>query len=184
MKKLIILASLVLTGYMACGQGYLTFGNRNTVSTPAIDARVLNQDGVTPVWGAAFQAQLYWSTTQNGTYTAAGTAVPFRGTSAASTTAGYINSSTVTIAGQPGGTQLWVQMRAWDTAVGAAYSDAVTKGYGYGFSAPLQVTLAGSPAPPTDMIGLQGFSLVAVPEPSTIALGLLGAAGLFLRRRK
>jgi hypothetical protein len=34
------------------------------------------------------------------------------------------------------------------------------------------------------MIGLESFAVVPVPEPSTIALGLLGAAFLLLRRRK
>jgi len=44
----------------------------------------------------------------------------------------------------------------------------------------------GSPTPnqTPDMLGLESFSLVATPEPSTIALGVIGASTLLFRRRK
>jgi hypothetical protein len=44
------------------------------------------------------------------------------------------------------------------------------------------VTLGGGTFLPPDMVGLQGICFC--PEPSAIALGLLGAAGLLIRRRK
>jgi hypothetical protein len=44
----------------------------------------------------------------------------------------------------------------------------------------------GSPTPnqTPDMLGLESFSLVTTPEPSTIALGVIGASTLLFRRRK
>jgi len=41
-----------------------------------------------------------------------------------------------------------------------------------------------APATAVDMQGLQSFSLTSVPEPSTIALGVIGASTLLFRRRK
>jgi hypothetical protein len=41
-----------------------------------------------------------------------------------------------------------------------------------------------SPATTIDMQGLQSFSLTSVPEPSTIALGVIGVSTLLFRRRK
>lgn len=43
--------------------------------------------------------------------------------------------------------------------------------------------LGGAGTPP-DLQGLQSFSLAVVPEPSTIALGVIGASSLLFRRRK
>jgi hypothetical protein len=58
----------------------------------------------------------------------------------------------------------------------------------YGISPLDSITgLGGSGSPPAatpDMLGLQSFSLVTTPEPSTIALGVIGASSLLFRRRK
>jgi len=86
---------------------------------------------------------------------------------------------------------------AWSISTGALTYDAAklaTTGY-IGESAIGQnYTLGGFGTPPSIPAAtfgtlpgqIQGFTLspVAVPEPSTIALGLLGASALFLRRRK
>lgn len=168
----------MLSGMLAFGQGYLSFGNRNTAALPVgIDAPVYDTDGVTKLDGAAFKAQLYWGTDAN-SLAAVGTALDFR-TGAA---AGYITSTIVTIAGAAPGTAGFVQMRAWATAAGTSYEAALASGTGYGQSEVLALTLSGDPAPPVTMQGLASFALV--PEPSTIALGLLGLGVLALRRRK
>jgi len=45
--------------------------------------------------------------------------------------------------------------------------------------------VGGPPAATTgDLIGLESFSLVTTPEPSTIALGVIGASAFLFRRRK
>jgi len=48
------------------------------------------------------------------------------------------------------------------------------------FSNTISVKLTEAPTPPADLVGLQGFD-VCIPEPSTTALVLLGAAALLLR---
>lgn len=81
---------------------------------------------------------------------------------------------------------------AWSISTGAlTYADALNATTGYIGNSTIGVgyTLAGGATTPALTFGngaaqVQGFQLNPVPEPSTIALGLLGAAALFLRRRK
>jgi hypothetical protein len=82
-----------------------------------------------------------------------------------------------------------VQLRAWEASGGSTYEAALAAGVRTGtgnvFSVgPLGGNDPGGGPPFTDpnLTGFQSFALV--PEPSTIALGLLGAAALLLRRRK
>jgi hypothetical protein len=83
-----------------------------------------------------------------------------------------------------------LQVRVWDYITfgrtEAGYLAALAAGGGVGFSAPFDYTVpaAGSTPDKYYLNNLRAFALV-VPEPSTIALGVLGAASLlFLRRRK
>ncbi len=172
------MTSLMLTGMVAFGQGYLNFGNR--VTADGITARVLDGAGA-PLAGTSFNAQLYWGTANDAsTFVAAGSPVAFR---TGDTFSGYISSVIVTLPGTSGGQTVFTQMRAWSVAAGATYETAKGTGANFGESNVVSVQLAVSPNTPNNMIGLQGFALV-VPEPSTIALGLLGLGALMLRRRK
>lgn len=173
MKNLIVAAAVGLVAVGALAQGQFNFGNRVTVA--GIDAKVFRPDGVTPLAGADYWAQAYVGTTPD-SLAPVGSPVNFR-TGAA---AGYISSTIVTVPGKPGGTQVWVEMRAWQAGANS-YEAAVDGGLLFGKSDPVQLTLAEAPNTPPDMVGLKSFSLV--PEPSTMALGLLGAAALLLRRR-
>ena len=77
-----------------------------------------------------------------------------------------------------------LQVRVWDSAKFNSY-DAAVAGGEFGASAPFNYTVpaAGSTPDKYYMDNLRAFAVV--PEPSTIALGLIGAASLlFLRRRK
>jgi hypothetical protein len=77
-----------------------------------------------------------------------------------------------------------LQVRVWDSVKFASFAAAVAGGE-YGASAPFNYTVpaAGSAADAYYLDALRAFAVI--PEPSTIALGILGAASLlFLRRRK
>jgi len=89
------------------------------------------------------------------------------------------------------GTNVFVGIAAWDTDGGAVNSLAAAAAanvanvpYGYIESTSF-VTLgpAGSPAG-LARIGLTSFSLVSIPEPSTVALGVIGASLFLMRLRR
>lgn len=177
MKKLILFGGVMLSGLVAFAQGTVNFNNR--VTTASIDAPVRDMTGAL-AQGPNIVGQLY-AGADAGSLAAVGSAVAFR-TGAA---AGYVNGGTVVINSVAPGATAFVQMRAWDTSVAATYEAALAAGIGYGQSSVLSITTGGAGSPPSlpaNLTGLAGFSLV-IPEPSTIALGLLGAAGLLLARR-
>jgi len=86
------------------------------------------------------------------------------------------------------GTHVFVGLAAWYDGSGAAsYSAATVKGFVESTST---VSLGGGgppalPTPGLGNLGLTSFSLAAsVPEPSTIALGVIGASAFLLRLRR
>jgi len=185
------LKALLLVGMLsalpALGQGTLTFLNTQTGTGGAGGAPVTLGNGGPRLDGTGYWGQLYASTTAGGTYTAIGAPVNFR-TGAA---AGFVAVSTVTVAGSAPGSSVWIQMRAWEGAAGSSYDTAYSGNKAVGISNNIQVGPLGGPDPAggtpftaPNLTGLTGFFIVPVPEPSTIALGLLGAAGLLIRRRK
>jgi hypothetical protein len=81
-----------------------------------------------------------------------------------------------------------LQVRAWDITKYATFAQAFAAN-DYGWSQPFNQRMPdfahGDPATLAYMEGLRAFAIGVVPEPSTIALGVLGVAGLLaLRRRK
>jgi len=118
------------------------------------------------------------------------------------TAAGFINTLTVSVPGAPlSGTAGnpnsdpflgTFQVRAWNNLGGtvATWAAALANpAAGRGKSALINTTALGGtgdpPATPPALLGLQSFSLAIVPEPSSIALGVLGLGTLmFLRRRR
>jgi len=178
MKTLLVAAALGFVAVGAMAQGQFTFGNKNLTTTPPIDARVFDKDGVTGLGGTAYWAQAYvkLATDPDSSYAPVGTAVNFR----TGNNAGYIVPVVVTTTAA-GGTAISVEMRAWQASGGTSYEAAMASGALVGKSDPVTLTVTVAPNAPSDMVGLASFSLI--PEPSTFALGLLGAAALLLRRR-
>jgi hypothetical protein len=75
-------------------------------------------------------------------------------------------------------------VRAWEAAGGTSYDAALAGGFRTGVILVYRDDWRRwfLPSLPANLVGLTSFSLV--PEPSTYALLALGAAALFLRRRK
>ena len=97
-------------------------------------------------------------------------------------------TKTVTIDGHFAGENLNFRVRAWRTAAGSFDADNI----GRGQSALFAAVLGGAsqdpnvpPATPANLLNLESFTVGVIPEPSTLILGLLGAAVLvvFGRRR-
>jgi len=186
MKKSLSVVAVCLS--FAAGvyaQGTVDFRNRNAALN--LDAPVY-QDfvGGTKLGNANFVAQIFFGTANNPSSFAAiaDAPAPFR-TGAG---AGYWNYGadfTRALPGITAGSPAWVQIRVWDSTKGADYNAAKAAGSLYGDSNAFQLTTGGSgnpPAVPAALTGLTPFALV--PEPSTFALALLGAAALLFRRRK
>jgi len=189
MKRLLTAAVLVATGLAAYSQGTVNFNNRVPSATPAIDAKIIAENGA-GLDGAAWLAQLYFApgnAAESSLQAVSIAPVPFR-TGAA---AGYIAVGAAgerILTGVALGGDATVQIRAWNAAAGATYEVASAAANGiFGKSNLVNVKTGGVGAPPgpaADLVGLQGFTVHPVPEPTTIALGLMGAGLLFLRRRK
>jgi hypothetical protein len=149
------------------------FANKNLLAAPPIDARLVNQYGA-PLEGGAYLAQAYvrLAFDLDSSLVPVGTAVPFR----TGVNAGYIVPVVVTTP-FAGGTDVAVQMRAWESAGGSTYESAAASGHFYGFSDPVTLLVAVAPNMPPDMIGLQPFSMIPEPAPAALALLALLAVG-------
>jgi hypothetical protein len=180
MKKLLVTLAAVLVSASAFGQGTINFNN--LVSSAGINAPVFKPDGVTGAGaGAGASAQLYLVTGAAGseTYTPIPTVLQFR-TTPAGTAQGYVNNpTTVQVPNVAPGSPANVVLRAWE---GASYDTASVKGQSALVSIPALGGAGQPPSVPANLVGLTSFSMI--PEPSTMALGLLGAAALLYRRRK
>lgn len=171
MKKLLLVGACLVATVGVLAQGKALFGNR---ISGVVDGKVLNETGA-PADGTLYSAEA-WAGPAGGALAAvAGSQSAFR-TGAG---AGYIPTITITLA-QPQGASVDAQMRAWKGAPSLGWAAG---GPIRGESATVTTTLAVDPTPTAALLpGMAGFTLV--PEPSTIALAVLGAAALLLRRRK
>jgi hypothetical protein len=174
-KALLILTICMVAGVASYGQGTVNF---NTRVLPDVDARVFDVDTITPLAGDNFSAQL-WAGPTAAEAQAVGPVTTFR----TGGFAGYVTpAGEVVIPGVPGGDPAAIQLRAWDNRTGATWETASIKGQSDFITISTGNPGAVPPGLPTNLIGLSSFHLV--PEPSTIALAVLGAFALLLRRRK
>jgi len=198
LKKLTLILAAVTACASLFGQGAVNF-NTQVIGTAArvYDLGVVGA-GTTngALIGLNFGAQLYGvagDTADDGTLRPIGTRVNFRG----GIQAGYVMvtgnnkwgeaiNPAVKVPGtvdQDGSRNATLQLRAWDSSF-ETYELALPTGK-TGKSNLIKVNTAFPPNTPPNLAGLTGFSLTIVPEPSTIALSVLGVGALLaLRRRK
>lgn len=204
MKKILALTAVATLAISAFGQGIVQFNN---LSPTRFNIR--DSDGTTGLAGSGFRAALLggavgstaWSVSTSGVVSGSGLSLltspdtgnswlSFRTGAGAGVVAGGDPNRTVT--GVNWGGSAVIQMVAWSGTSAdwsSAVSAALTPGSGVriGASNPITVTL---PTGPTDpnlayLVGMQSFNIIAVPEPSTLALLGLGAVSLLaIRRRK
>jgi len=189
MKKLIPLLVLVAGTVTGFAQGLVTFENNSAFTTPdpTGGSRLVFGDSIggTKLVGTQYTAELYAGADAASLQPIAASLARFR--SASTTQPGRWNFTTgvggvgVVLPVDVGGT-IMLQVKVWDNASGTVAFDSAQglKGQSGVFS--YTVPPVGSPPAAYFMEGLQSFSLV--PEPSAIALGVLGIAGLLLIRRR
>jgi len=177
------------------GPGTETPGTSGPVNNTSGDLPAGNATYSGAPLGAGFEVGLYVDTSVGavGTDIASGTPIttaPFLTGSDAGgwDFSGGFNATVPTLAS---GTAVFVGLAAWSTADGAtSYAQAVSQGVAQGFTVSTGSTLLGGggspPATPGTLagIGIQDFQLSTVPEPSTIALGVIGASTFLMRLRR
>jgi hypothetical protein len=203
MKKSLLTIALAGATLVTYGQGQIDFRNNNLVAPP--DRLVRAGTGQLPspggtglnqnrpgegLVGTTFIAQLFFASDASNLDAQPailGTDV-HRFRASTTTLPGTWSGGTRVLRGVLLGETANLVVRVWDSAF-ASYGDAVRGNGALGQSAPFAYTVPTSPTPPpTDLFmnNFAGFTVNQVPEPSTIALGLLGGLGtmLLFRRRK
>jgi hypothetical protein len=189
MKKLLLTSALaVLATLSSFGQGSVNFANTSTQPVRTRSGAAVP----TALQGGTYIAELLYAAdgtpATDATFGLVGTRVG--GTVGFATPqAGVFNGGgrTVTSITPPGGFGLF-QVRVWDTRAGATFEEAMTSTqHELGYSSILRVDTADStavPLPTPAALGMTSFQLSIVPEPSAIALGLLGVGTLLMLRRR
>ena len=182
MEKLLTAVAVVFVSLGALAQGTINFSN----GAAGLNAPIRDEFG-TLLSGAGFIAQLWAGAT-------AGSLQPIipTATFATGASAGYFFGGSRTIPGVATGSPAFVQVRVWSsnfsdwaTAFAAYNAGDPTARIGGDLVAPWQSpNLGGGPTPPPNLVGMQSFSFRSIPEPSTVALAVLGGAPLLFRRRK
>jgi hypothetical protein len=180
MNPIPIALAILLTAFTCLAQGKVNFANK--VGT-TIDQPVFlhgTQDGP----GPGYTAQLFLQGPSGSLtpLTPASTFFP-RGTAGNALFADrYWESKLVDVPVNPGTDATFV-VRAWLTSFGS-YDNTVNAGCPcYGQSDPFVLTVGGGAIPVPDLTTLKAFDIFIGPEPSTLTLGLLGAAVLVVFRR-
>lgn len=194
MKKILIMTAAMFVTANIFAQGTVNFSN---IGGPAVFDATTRTNAPA---GAAFTFQLYYLPNPGGTNEPIPTtdlqmmALPRTANLVAS---GIFNAGNRTAPVTPPGATAFFQVRAWETAFGTSYEDALAKVLAgdarirLGKSNIVRVdtgdptTIPPGTAGSLVANGLSRIELTVVPEPSMIGLGLLGVGALLvLRRRK
>jgi hypothetical protein len=191
MKKLLTVLALVASAAASFGQGTITFQNSGLIfgdlpGVPAPDRRVYlgSVANGTLLVGTNYAAQL-WYDTGTGMRPLQEATKIFR--IPTTTQPGTWNTAPTAVATFPdlavGGTAQ-LEVRVWDIQRFATFAAAVAGGGETGRSQPFSYLVPPAGSAPADytLKGLRAFAVV--PEPSVIALGVLGLGSLLLFRRK
>ncbi len=167
---------------------HFLFRNYGQFEGHLIDAPILDSAG-NRLFGTNYAVELYGGPTPDSLQPAQArwTTGPARGTVTDRYLgqAGYFSSDSFTDEAYvnlvPPRGVAWLQVRTWDTRLGATYEDAVSAGNGgYGASNLFQAqggsdSIFGEPPVfPKPLVGLESFRILEVPEPSSRILMLLG----------
>lgn len=194
MKKLTLTAlAFAACVQVAFSQGSVNFNNTGTFATTADRAVYANGVvGGVKLVNSNYVAALYWGRTADALNAFAVRAIGnetldqawgvMRAVDPATSAAGTWAGGTRFFVGANTGDNLFLQVRVWDLTRGATYDQVSDAFRGHSDVFPFLVPAA------TDATGLKPNNLrafaVGVPEPSTIALGVLGLGSLLLFRRK
>lgn len=192
MNKVMAIGSVatMLAAGSVYGQGWIAAANdaSSLVVAGASAAAVWNvAAGTATPKGATggLKGQLYYTSTDGGALAPLGAVANF-----STLSAGRFSFGALELPATPAGSDAWFQVRVWETKYGADYGSALNAGPQdgrlsiAGESGIFKVAAGSALQPAQIAASLQSFSVSVVPEPSTLALGALGLASLFLIRRR
>jgi hypothetical protein len=169
-KTLVAIAALLMTA-ATYGQGEVNFANR--IAGGVLEQPILLPGSTTTgpggIAGTVAQLLLVSGTS----VTPIGVPIAFSTSTSATAGGGrFFNGGAVTVPGVAAGATATLRVRV--SGPGVIQTD----------SAPFQQPLGGGTLPAENMLNFVGFTVAPVPEPTTIALGVLGAAALIAARRR
>lgn len=188
MNKFAYLVAASAVAVSAFGQGQINLNNRGLA--------LVNDASGKPLTGTSYLAQV-WYGASAGALNNSFAPSPFRVST--TTSPGSWNPAAAggpgaiaTLTGFGPGSTVTLRVAVWDSSVaGASANSALNKAPGTGLSDTFTYSIPTDPlAIPGGMENLKSFNLLpagggpVIPEPTTIALGTLGAAALLWRRRK
>jgi hypothetical protein len=193
MKKLLLTAAAILAtlNMYGQGQGVIGFSSAGTAADNRVyvtdDASTPYMSG-TPAAGAAYNIAFFWTTVGGNQWTQIGAPIAFL----TGTGAGQWLGGNRTISGLPtAGAVLDIKAQAWETAFGNSYDAVRASGGGHLGESSVVTIKSKDPGNSLETVPTltsaptwSGFALTPVPEPSTIALGLVGVGALLMLRRR
>jgi MYXO-CTERM domain-containing protein len=186
MKKLLITAAALIACVSAYAQGTVLFQNS------AATLVTTNGGGSLPA-GTAFLVALYYAPNGADPGNAGMNRISDLPHSGLVSPGRFLSGVETTPATTPPGGMAWFQVRAWESAYGGDFEAAVAAPAQngrlafVGTSNRFLIATGSPPGPPSPIVttgGFQGFGVSPVPEPSAIALGLLGLGSLLMLRRR
>jgi hypothetical protein len=189
MKKLLLTIALAAMTAVSYGQGTIAFGN--TIAS-RVKYSIAGQATVDLPVTVRANFGVFFSTS-SGVESQLQLGNPTLGTSSTSSAGIIVGAGTYAINGGPELATVFMQIRGWDASFGDNWAAAKAAGALYGQTDVRQVTLASALGPgtaiwqsatATDPKKFNPMTLSIVPEPSTIALGVLGLGSLLLFRRR
>ena len=169
MKAGALVLVLFASSVVAYAQGEIQFINIGV----GFNAPIYESDGVTPLSGPQFTAELLAGPSANNL-----ASIAMTGFLTGAGYAGYFNAGVATVNGMNTFSTAWVQVRAWNTLSGSSFLQAQASGLPNSWwQSPTFTVLLGGPysngaSPPAPLAGLGNSPvyLNAVPEPSVLAL--------------
>jgi len=206
MKKLATLLTLMTGVGFAFGQnvihqpGLVSFQNTESGKSGVTGHLITNFNGTTrtPLIGTQYMAELYYlDTTSSSLVAIPSTISPFKASTTSAPGTWNGPAANVALPAGYGGVDYFddgtgetgdfypttLAVRIWDSTTGATWENAATRTATANF---VYIQHFSVPTAPTDtqMLTQGQATITTVPEPSAIALSILGVAGLLLIRRR
>jgi hypothetical protein len=180
-KSILITAVAVFAALSVYGQGNVNFANIGVgLSSPFVDNT--SSGGGAPINGGTWTIEL-WAGPNASDVGAARAGAAFSGAFAN----GFFNAGQRTVSNVTTAVSAFAQVRFWDNMGGTITSwqqATATTTVRIASSSWFVISLSQPPAPPATMVNMPPVYVWAIPEPSTIALGLLGLVGAVVSTRR